>query len=393
MYTSLLKYSSILFAIFALSSDLFAQNIYRVESADDVTQRVRNGQTVLTAKGNVHMIDAENNANVYCDELVNYRDSGFYILKGNVQFEDADKILSSQFINYDEKTGLAVSPGEFYYEDSTGVLTAETGQYDYKKDILRAEGKVYYRSDVRELRSRTLEYFKEEEKANLVGDIHYIDNEQHAIAFGDTADLNLKDDYGKIYGSPRLIIADTSSTDSLYINGEIMEYFGGDSSKFIVTDQVDFMKGELSGTCNKAEFNETSSMIYLRIQPEIFSDDTRMTGDEIDLYLKDKEPEKVVVTNNAVAYTAADSTGNIKKDNELKGKTLTLLFEDKIIYRVIASQNAESLYYIVENGKLMDVHTVSGEQIILDFKDGKVKKITAENDIRGKYLIGTKKGK
>ncbi|MFC1493401.1 LptA/OstA family protein [candidate division KSB1 bacterium] len=390
MLRHLLKYYIFAGVIGVSALDAYCQDVIRLISSESTSmQRTQNGM-ITTFKGPVHWFIPEEDMHIYCDETEVREYEDLYVLKGNVLIEDPDKTLQSELIEYSELSKIAYSPGAFVLRDSVGEMSAERGKFDYEKNIIRANGNVKYLSELRTLDADSMVYFQDEEKVLVFGNIRLFEFEQNAAGYGEYAEVLLDQDYGRLQGDPRIAIADTSDTDSLYIYGEELEYFGGDSSKFIVRNNARFIKGEIEAVCDSALYDSENEMIYLRLEPRIYYRSNRVIGDEIDLYLKDRELDKVLVSNNAVAYSPSDTTGTVKNDNELRGNTITLYFIDKIVNKVVASQNAESLYYIVQDGVLAGKHHVRGEQIIFNFVDGEFNSIVAENGVNGRYRTGGK---
>ncbi len=390
MIRLLSKYAFILLIVCFYTSYGICQDVIKLISSESMNlQRTPQGMITIV-KGPVHYYLPDEDLNIYCDETEVHESKNLYILKGNVLIEDPDKTLQSNLIEYSELTKIAYSPGAFVLRDSAGELSADKGEFDYEKNILRANGNVEYLSESKTLDADSIIYHQEEEMAFAFGSIRLSEFEQNAVGYGEFAEVYLDRDNGRLHGDPRIAIADTADTDSLYIFGEYLEYFGGDSSKFIVTNNGRFIKGEIEAVCDSALYEDRNEMIYLRKNPRILYRMNRVVGEEIDLYLKEREIDRVLVSKNAVAYSPSDTTGIIKKDNELKGNTITLYFIDKIVNKVVASQNAESLYYIVQDGVLSGKHLVTGEQIIFNFVDGEFNSIVAENGVSGRYRTSGK---
>ncbi|MCP4726255.1 MAG: hypothetical protein GY863_14520 [bacterium] len=390
MFRLLIKYLMIAGIIGIFAVDASCQDVIRLISSESTNiQRTENGM-ITKVMGPVHWFLPEEELHIYCDETEVQEDNDLYILKGNVLIEDPDKTLQSDLIEYSELSKTAYSPGAFILRDSTGELKADRGVFDYENNILRAKENVKYVSELRTLDADSMVFFQDEEKILAFGNIKLHEFEQNALGYGESAQVLLEQDYGKLQGDPRIAIADTSDTDSLYIYGETLEYFGGDLSKFIVRNNSRFIKGEIEAVCDSALYDSENEMIYLRMEPRILYMSNRVVGDEIDLYLKDRELDKVLVSKNAVAYSPSDTAGIVKNDNELRGNTITLFFIDKIVNKVVASQNAESLYYIVQDGELIGKHLVTGEQIIFSFVDGEFNSIIAENGVNGRYRTSGK---
>ncbi|KPK92034.1 hypothetical protein AMJ80_06930 [bacterium SM23_31] len=375
--------------LFFLPGTLYAQkNIKLIKSSKTEIRNV-GGRTIIRVIGPVHYYVPERNLNIFCDATDNYKDEGLYILSGNVKFIDDEKRLISDIIRYNAVTEEAYSPGPFTYFEfaSNRMLQADKGTYFYAENILIAEGNVEYSDSLRRIYADQLEYFEKEKYIDASGNIKCINYEQGAVATARMGKYREKEQYGILTGESRLAIADSAGTDSLFITGKQMEYFGADSIMFIVSDSVAIRKGKIEAYCQQAAYDADASVVYLRINPKIEHESTTIYGREIDLVIRDETLTEVVVSDSAIVLTGADTTGLYDLKNELKGKVINLYFDGENINKVVAKQNAESEYYSFDNNNELQWKNVSscGEIVIL-FKNGYTNKIIYSPDVVGEII-------
>ncbi len=360
----------------------FTQSVIRLLRSDRAVTRTVRGNTIHRVIGSVHWYIPERDVNIYCDTTDIFREEQEYILLGNVKIIRPDEILESNKVIYKQEIEEAYSPGNFVITrlENKSELTAETGTYYYEQGKIIAEKNAVYRDSSRILYADRLEYLEEEEFGIGDGNVRIVDLSQDGIATGSHVEYFGKSDSGLLTGSPRIAIADSAGTDSLFVTGIIMEYFGGDSSKFIVTDSVNIRKENLKANSRTATYDKLSSTIFLRDNPRIEQDSTEIFGVAIDLKIENETVSEVIVIDSAVALSPADSTGRYDLKNLLSGNVIRIFLEDNLIRKITASKNAVSEYYAFSNNELEGKHFLSAEQIILEFKDGKLDRLLSDMD-------------
>jgi lipopolysaccharide export system protein LptA len=123
------------------------------------------------------------------------------------------------------------------------------------------------------------------------------------------------------------------------------------------------------------------SVFRLFKNPVTWSQENQLTGDTIYLYLKNKQPEKIRVFENAMAIS--DATGGYF--NQVIGKTINAFFVDgKMNYLRSKGNPAESVYYGVDDyGKFFGVNKAASDVIDMYFADGKPDKVVFRNKLEG----------
>jgi lipopolysaccharide export system protein LptA len=124
------------------------------------------------------------------------------------------------------------------------------------------------------------------------------------------------------------------------------------------------------------------SVFRLFKEPIAWSKDNQISGDTIYLYLQNKKPERLLVFENAMALSKADSSSNFY--NQMKGTLIRAEFLDGQINFMQAKGNAENVYYgLDENKHFTGVNKSEAEMIDIEFDDSKPKKIVWRNNLTG----------
>lgn len=123
------------------------------------------------------------------------------------------------------------------------------------------------------------------------------------------------------------------------------------------------------------------SVFRLFKNPVTWSKENQLTGDTIYLFMKNKQPEKIMVFENAMAISDA----GMGYYNQVSGRTIDGFFvEGKINYLRCRGTQAESIYYGVDdNGKFFGVNIASSDVIDMYFTEGKPDKVVFRNKLEG----------
>ena len=388
LHCNIFLFAAVFLSLHRVSS---AQEQVILKKAEQFQGAVVGGKNVTIVVGSVHYYVPGKGLNIFCDTTYVYREDELYILKGNVRLIKDEKSLLSELIRYDAVTGEAHSPGPFtYFEAGEGrSLKADHGTYFYGSDVLKAEDNVVFTDSLHTVYADTLDYFDEGKRITASGNIRFFDHEQNAAGLAQYGKYIEEGKYGMITGDPRIAIADSAGSDSLYIYGRVMEYFGGEGTKYIVSDSVTLQKGALAAYCQQATYDAGASMVYLRVDPMIEQESTEIFGNEIDLVILNGNVIEVLVRDSAVAFTDADTTGQYELKNELRGKTIDMYLDGESIYKIVATHNAESIYYRFDpdqQEELIGKNVSSSGQIVIFLKDGYLSEIKSVNGIVGKFI-------
>jgi len=113
-------------------------------------------------------------------------------------------------------------------------------------------------------------------------------------------------------------------------------------------------------------YSSTDSILRLFNNPIAWAQNNQITGDTMYLFIKDKNPEKLVVFENAMAVSKV-SNGYY---NQLKGNNITGFFKgDNIDLLRTKGSPAQNVYYAEdEQKKLIGVNQSAADVINIEFK-------------------------
>ena len=304
----------------------------RLVHADSLIGIVEDGEEVMKLKGDVRFIQGD--ASMTCEEARWWEDKQRMRMVGDVFIHDGEHTLYAQRVDYDG-------------------LRREESAYD---DVLLIAGNRRVRSDF-------LHYEQKTRIAVARDDVIITDLIERATLFGMWAKYDRQSDYGVIKGNPRLVKEDSLSADMLSVEGVCIEVWG-EGQRVVVTDSVQFVKGDMSAACSRAEYFSGDSLLVLEQIPVVWYRDQKITGDTITLRLDGITFRRSHIRGNARIVTLDSTDRDI-----LEGGTIVIdaAYTDKdTIQTITVEDQASSRYHIREKDEDQEgVNVVTGDRLVL----------------------------
>jgi lipopolysaccharide export system protein LptA len=315
--------------------------------ADLVEFDTINGKKVRRFTGNVRL--RQGNAKLACEKAVWYDDEGRGILEKNVEIDDGEKILTADFVIYDDRLRQEEARGHVKIVDSLRTLLAEH-----------------------------VVFFEVENMAIADKNVRIIDHDHQVILTGGHAEYFRANDSVFITFEPVLIQQDSLGNETVRVTGKVME-LAQNGAVALVSDSVRITKDSTEARCGIAEFLRESEKIILRVQPEVWQSGQRLKGDSIELYLDENRIRQVLVLNQATIYSKADSIDTTRRWNLLSGQKMTIDFKESEMEKILVENQATSWYHVIEKKKYKGLNKVTGDKLTLEVKDRKLHRIQIES--------------
>jgi len=160
--------------------------------------------------------------------------------------------------------------------------------------------------------------------------------------------------------------------------------FNKDSSNdryFEAYNHVKIFNDSLQATADSMFYSSADSILRLFKNPVAWAQENQITGDTMYLFIKNKNPEKLVVFENAMAVSMV-SNGFF---NQLKGNIITGYFKgDNIDVLRTKGSPAQNVYYAQdEQKKLVGVNQSVADVINIEFINNKPEKVIFINNLQG----------
>ncbi|MFA7290519.1 MAG: OstA-like protein [Melioribacteraceae bacterium] len=400
--------SIILLILFYIPVIIFSQDKGNlVVIGDSLIGKVVDGENVREVIGNVLMTQDE--VRITCDRAIQFIKKNEAELIGNVIVtQDTIRITTSRgFYNGNKKiafssNGIRLTDGHYklnsktgyyYFDENRSFFTGEVNLYDnetrltsdtlyYYDNENKAIGKGNVKIDSKSsiLIADSLVNYRETEITFAYNNVVIADKKESMLILSDYLEDNKHTGNSKIEGNPLLVQVDTldnGNLDTLYIKSVSMESFK-DSTKnvLIAKDSVNIFSKNLNSVNSETFFDQLSGEIRFKkkeedlTQPVLWYSYSQLSGDSINIRLKDKKLENIKVFGNSMLISTNEKYP--ERYEQISGDSLFLFFMNDTLNNVEVIGKILSIYYLFDEGEGNGVLKSSGERMKIGFEDGSV---------------------
>jgi len=137
---------------------------------------------------------------------------------------------------------------------------------------------------------------------------------------------------------------------------------------------VKLFKSDLQGKSDSAFYSTSDSVIRLYVHPIIWTQGSQLSGDTIDLQLKNKKFDNIELYPNA--FVVNIEKGDSTHFNQSAGKKMRGFFNNDKLERLFIDGNAETIYFSRDSGKVSGMQRSLSSRIRINFKDSKLTDVT-----------------
>lgn len=369
-------------------------------------------------------IEQDNGAVITGDSLLYYTETKKARIAGNVILVDKSMMLTTNSLDYDMGTGVAIyrSGGEII--DGNNKLVSRYGRFDRANDKMFFQGNVFLSDGESQLNTDSLEYFNKTGNALFFGmtkivnkegtifstrgsyntktkkglfkgrsrietpdytidgdSIHFDRTGKQGRAIGSIILFDKKDSLtitgqesvfsdskgiSKVYGRP-LLRYPLDKKDTLLLTGDTLmaeNQQKPDKRKLRAYHRARFLMNDIQGICDSLAYNFEDSTLRFYRDPVLWSGKNQITADTIYAQMANKKIDKLYLRYNAFII----SQDTLRNFNQLKGKNMVAHFEDNYIKKLYVYGNAQAIYFALENDTaLMGMNKINCTDIIVSF--------------------------
>lgn len=376
------------------------------------------GKTLLMRiRGNVY---ANNDGTVLTtDALDFYRDRNFGYYFGGGKIVDADMTLTSQLGYYYTNTkdyyfkkdvvlnhpNYTIKSDSLQFNNETGktVLVGPSWVFENDYTIYTTNAKMNRKTQVgrlydysvitsksgRRITADSIYYDMERKIAKAYHNIDARDSTQKVIGRGNYAEF-CRQFPAKGYMTDHAYVIDYSEKDSLYLAADTLYGLELDSTRSEIRGyhHVKFFREDMQGKCDSLVFSTNDSILSMYNDPVMWSEESQLTGEKIDVYFKNKRPDYIHIIKKAMIVQLEGED----MYNQLSGRESMAYLEKNSLKRVEMTGESASVYYSKDdNNELIGVNKAHGEAMTIYMKRGKkVEKIVMTPDSEGILYPPTK---
>jgi len=299
---------------------------------------------------------------------------------GRSSVSDPPTIIEADTLDYDKRIKFGKADGHVIWRDTSAktAIYADHVLYNGKdnfmkatNDTLRPMFTVDLDNDTLFLKADTLRSFRVIKEKLILPDknaarrlnstqkdkpkqvVDFSENQISNVTTGIDTSLHTTND-----SSLQSHITDTIFTGIM----DTLDYFIGDNN-------VKIYKSDMQAVSDSLVYNKKDSIFILFQKPFVWSDSTQISGDTLDIYMKNKKMDKLKVHSQATILNSID----LKYFNQIQGRFLEALFKDNKIYKMDVNGNAQIVYYLTDSEKAyIGVNTTESSYMSFLLKENKV---------------------
>lgn len=298
-----------------------------------------------------------------------YSQEDYALFWRNVFLDAPDYDLTTDTLRYNTETKVAYTfgPTKIIKTDST-ILNAQQGEFRTEVDQSefasgRIETKEYYMEGDDLFFDDLSKYYK------AIGHVKLTSKEDSIIIIGDEGFYNKEAGISKVYGG-RPVMKKPINNDTLYMSADTLVALESDYDslkRILAYYDVKLFKKGLSGIADSMAYFKKDSLLYFYNDPVMWNAKNQSEGDTIILALKNEKLDKMYIKSNSF-MTSEDTLLNY---NQIKGRNMISYFIDNKIDHLNVNGNGEMLYYSLEEGDsvLMGMNKIFCSHMRIEFED------------------------
>ena len=363
----------------------FAEFFDNVRFIDDSTTLYTE---YLTYDRNLHLASYPDSATTVRGDKTLKSHYGYYRdrLKEFSFFENVE-VYSPKYQMYTDTLYYNTGIEKMWFEGPTTIINKENvlegkhGYYLVKEDFVFLDKRPFMHNETQQMRSDSILYDRNIGLAKAYDHADMIDTSYKIVMRGNYMELWENEDFSFATDSAYAISYDGG--DSLYIHGDTLFFhFDKDKEeleKLIARRNVRFFKSDMQGKCDTLTYLMADSIIRMRVAPVLWSEDSQMTADKIDIKTNGESIDFVLQNGNAFII----SQDSIEGFNQIKGADITSHFKEGDIHHVnVDGTTAESIYWIRDDdGGTIGIDVAKSETMVIEMRNNSISRIKSYKSI------------
>jgi len=283
------------------------------------------------------------------------------------------KILSDTLV-YDTDNETMYFYGPTTIHNKENKLFGNYGWYNTETELAYLDKRATLSNKEQSITSDTMYYNKKTGYAKAISDVVIEDTINKGVVRGELAEMwrnlgkcMITDNLRSIYYEERDTLFATADTMYVYF-----DTITNDVQRIKAFYNVRFFRNDIQGKCDSITYVIADSAIYMRVDPVLWAEDTQMTGDSINIVIKDRSIDSLLMYPNAFII----QQDSIKGFNQVKGKQVTAYFKGNEIDHMLNEGNAETIYWLREDdGSLIGINISQSAEMIIKMRNRQINNI------------------
>lgn len=216
--------------------------------------------------------------------------------------------------------------------------------------------------------------------AQAMGTVTVTDTSYKVILRGQYAEVWEKTGYSFATDSAYMVYYDGG--DSLYIASDTMFYYFktelNEEEKIIGRRNVRFYRDDMQGKCDTITYDMADSTIRMREAPVLWTDESQLTADRIDIKIANHAIDSLFQQGNAFII----SRDSIEGYNQIKGADMASSFLDGTLHRVLVTGQANTITWLRDDDSaLIGINVASAQHMRILMNDKRISRVKYYHDV------------
>ncbi|GAB1349950.1 hypothetical protein MASR1M107_21640 [Ignavibacteriales bacterium] len=308
----------------------------------------------------------------------------------NVRLYDSSGTMTATELIYFRNTQTAYASGGVKLWDKTSSLDADSLVHNRVTLVTRAYRNVVVVDSNSIVLADSLIYDQTNRTTDAWSNVQIKNFEENTLVLGEHVQDFRAEKHTIVEGSPFVMQIDTAgnTVDTLLLRAVKLESFTAkDSVKMIAYDSVVIIKGDFASKNSYTEYTQSPEAIFTskqegdKIPPVLWFEKSQLSGDTVNLFIKEKKAEKVIIKKNSLIIS---KNGEFRFD-QVSGKDVIMTFEEGKLKQTNIYENVLSFYYVYEEGVPNGLIRSSSNSAIITFDSNKVEDVRLYGDPVSEY--------
>lgn len=308
----------------------------------------------------------------------------------NVRLYDSTGTMTSSELIYFRNTQTAYASGGVRLWDKSSSLDADSLVHNRITLVTHAFKNVTVMDSATIVLADSLVYDQKNRTTDAWSNVQIKNFEENTLILGEHVQDFRAEKHTIVEGSPFVMQIDTagSTVDTLLIRALKLESFTTrDSVKMIAYDSVVIIKGDFASKNSYTEYTEAPEAIYTykkggdKIPPVLWFEKSQLSGDTVNLFIKNKKAEKVLIKKNSLIIS---KNGEFRYD-QVSGKDVVMSFDEGRLKQTNIYENVLSFYFVYDEGAPNGLIRSSSNSAIITFDSNKVEDVRLYGDPVSEY--------
>ena len=295
-------------------------------------------------------------------------------------------VTSPKYQMYTDTLFYNTNIEKMWFHGPTTIVNEENtmqggyGYYLVDRDVAFVTQKPVLFNETQWFRSDSIYYDRNISFAKAMGAADMIDTAYKVIMRGEYVELWKQRGYSFVTDSARVVYYDGG--DSLYMRADTMFFkFKSDLNKeerIWGYRGIRFFKSDMQGKCDSLDFRVADSTIRMRVAPVLWTDNSQLTADSINIVISNHQIDSVLQYHNAFII----SRDTIAGYNQIKGSDILSSFCNGNLRNVEVTENAQTIYWLREDdASLIGINVSKADNMRILMEDGGISRIKYYREI------------